>query len=330
LEPSDSKLSIRWRRVHLYKPENNPNIVTGTVATGTFNLFTTPTAPQFDVGWVDLKIWYEVPAAQTGDDTYKIEYSTNGATWNTLLPATTLANAVFPKAARPWAQVTAMDGSWDWSDVASLSIRFTINKVGTAWDLSKIFNVYEIWATVYPLPLPPEASTTMSVQPPVVMGVPANPGPYATGNIFFVDVYGQGFTSMAGYEFTIAFDTSIITPVDAFGYWPWVDVVFTPDDTAGQVNVVATAEPPVVDTGISGNSPLARVYFTVDSGGTTALILQVHKMGQPGGIPIAHTAYDGFFSSPRYLSFTGGIIQAETQLAQHGMKIIHHSATLGM
>ena len=282
--------------------------VTGTVATGIFGAFTAPSFPEpFAVGWVDLKIIYEVPAGQTGDDTYKAEYSTDGATWVELLPAATLANSAFSKAVRPWAQITAMDGEWDWADVAGLRVRFTITKGGTGWDLNKNYFVYEIWATVNPLPLPPAASTAVSVQPPAVGGVTPNLGPMGTGNIFFVDVYVQAVTGLAGYEFTMRYDTSIITFAEAWSYWPWIDSVITPDDTLGLVNVIGTAEPPISDVGFDGNSPMARLYFSVDRSGTTPLTLDPSKIGQPDATPIPHTVYNGFFASPHYLSFTGGI-----------------------
>jgi hypothetical protein len=262
------------------------------------------TSAQFTPGWVDLKIRYDIP--QGSDDSHRIEYQVAPSTaWIALVPDTTNG---FSTAVQPFAQITEPnDGVWSWDDIASLKVRVYYTKVGSYVLTEMTMNIWEIWATVYPMPLPPEASPTVSVQPSGVGGVTPNPGVTWMGNIMYVDVYVQGVTALAGYEFTMQYDNSILSYADSFSYWPWVDVVTTPDDASGLVNIVATAEPPVVDVGFTGNSPMARVYFTVLASGTSNLNLIVSKLGQPGGIPITHTVHNGFFASPHYLSYKGGI-----------------------
>ena len=278
--------------------------------------------PEFVPGWVDVKIKYQIPGGFT-DDSYRIEYTVApSTTWIPLTPDYAGSDAKFDEstppnpAIRPFAQIDEPnDNVWDWTDIGNLRVRFFLTRGGYAWDGStKKVYLFEVWATVYPGPTPPASSTTVSVQPPVVSGVTPFPGATGFGHLFFVDVYVQDAINpqntsqgVAGFEFTMSYDTSIISYADAFPYWPWIDAVATPDDPAGLLSFVATAEPPMVDVGLIGNSPMARVYFAVDSGGITSLDLIVSKVGAPGGIPIAHNVYGGFFSSPRYMSYQGSL-----------------------
>jgi hypothetical protein len=280
--------------------------------------FTTPTPPEpFTPGWVDLKIKYEIPMGS--DDMYRIEYQVApSVTWNVLQPDTTTA---FPAPAqiRPFPQIAEPnDGVWDWTDVSNIKVRVWYTKVGSYVIAQMTMNIYEVWATVYPNPLPPSASTALSVMPPVVMGVSANPGLSLTDNMFFVDVYAQGLSGMGaglwGYQVTIKYDTSIITAIDFWSYWPFVTGAPSGiDDVDGSVSVsyFTFAGDTVGFTG--DKTPLTRIYFSVDSAGTSALdlldnrptyITELKPVGLPGFTP---PLYDGFFSSPSYLSFTGGI-----------------------
>jgi len=276
--------------------------------------FATPFPEPFTPGWIDLKIRYDIPMG--GDDSYRIEYRVApDTTWYAIQPDTI---DPFTTAIRPLAQIPEPnDGVWDWTDVSSIIVRVTYTKVGSYNTAQMTMNIWEIWATVYPDPLPPDhedlpaggqlGPPAVSVQPPVVMGVSPNPGMMWTDNIFFVDVYVQAVTELAGYEFTMQYDNAKLAYVDSWGYWPWVDFLVTDDPAAGQTNVVGTAEPPIVDVGFAGNSPMARLYFAVLDSGMSTLDLIVSKLGKPGGIPIAHGVIGGFVSTPRYLSLTIGI-----------------------
>jgi hypothetical protein len=283
--------------------------------------FTTPTPPEaFTPGWVDLKIKYEIPMGS--DDMYRIEYQVApSAAWNVLQPDTTTA---FPAPAqiRPFPQIAEPnDGVWDWTDVSNIAVRVTYTKVGSYVLAQMTMNIYEVWATVYPDPLPPSASTALSVMPPVVFGVPENLGTTFTDNMFFVDVYAQGMTGMGaglwGYQASIIYDTNVVSAVDFFSYWPFITSAPSGiDDTAG--NVVVSYFTFAGDTvGFTGDmTPLARIYFSVDVGGggrntvldlindPPTLITELKPVGLGGFTP---PLYDGYFSSPAHLSFTAGI-----------------------
>jgi hypothetical protein len=282
--------------------------------------FTTQSDPgkMFTPGWVDIKISYS--AAATTDDTWAIQYAVGASAWTNLHPATTAAFYAGSSATRAWAQVAEpTDGVWDWADVGSLKIRIIFTKVGTAWDTTKdVVIVYEAWADVYPLPTPPTPgptyATTVSVQPPEVIGVSANPGITGLGNQFFVDVYVQNVADMFNYEFTLDFDPTVCTPTGEYIlYYPWTALV-TADLTPGNsyAYVASGMPPPVpVGTAFTGSSPIARIYFSAVGAGTTNLTFKKGAaeliLGDSYGVAINRDIYDGYFSSPRYLSFTGGI-----------------------
>jgi hypothetical protein len=274
--------------------------------------FTTPVVEQFTPGWVDLKIVYDIPHGAS-DDLYRIEYQVAPSTaWNVLQADTT---AAFTKAIRPFPQIAEPnDGVWSWADVGNIRVRVYYTRVGTTYVLAEMtMNVWEVWATVYPNPLPPSASTAISVMPPVVLGVPQNPGTSTTDNVFFVDVYLQGYTGIGaglwGYQITIKYDTSIVTATDYWSYWPFLsEAVSGIDDVIGSVSVsfYTFAGDTVGFTG--DKTPLCRIYFLVDSAGTSVLdllddrpdfITEIKPVGLDAFIP---PLYDGFFSSPRYLS----------------------------
>ncbi len=271
--------------------------------------FVTPYPEQFPVGWVDLKMKYDIVGGV--DDMYRIEYQVGSSAWVPLVPDTTEG---FSTGIRPWAQIAEPnDGVWDWADIGSINVRVTYTKVGTWQNTQLTMYIYEVWLSVYPAPLPPAGSPAVSVQPRAVSAA-WNPGMTWTDNIFFVDVYVQDVLALAGYEFTMQYDNTLLMFLDAFGYWPWVDFLVTDDAAAGQTNVLATAEPPIVDVGFDGNSPMARLYFAVNwgAGGTCGLDLIVSKLGRPDATPITHSVYNGFYSHPYYLSFPGGIFPAYT------------------
>lgn len=109
----------------------------------------TPAAP-LTIGFVDLKLKYNVPSATT-DDSYKIQYAVDGSAWTDLQPAVSGANSKFdPAAIRPWAQIAEpTDGTWDWTDISNLKLRVYVTMGGAAWD-SVSMTVFELWATSLP------------------------------------------------------------------------------------------------------------------------------------------------------------------------------------
>ena len=291
----------------------------GTAGMGSGMLFlsqftNTPSTP-FTIGWVDLKIKYKHPGI--GDDGYSIGYKTSGSIYDWLQTTVSGPNAKFDKngnpAVRTWVDLAPTGGgAWTWTDIQSLMIRIIVTRGAPTPGWESFFDLYEVWLTVYES-APPASSTAMSVMPGSsnisIMGL--LPGKY-----FFVDVYVNGLSGspgLWGYQATIKYDENVVTAVPGqyFSYWPFVT-----DSGASAIN------PGVVsvsyytfggDTvGFTGTAtPLCRIYFQVDSGGATPLdliddrvsyISELKPVGATGYVP---SLYDGWFSSPRYLSAQG-------------------------
>jgi len=170
--------------------------------------------------------------------------------------------------------------------------------------------VYDVWATVYPPPLPPLASPTISMQPTAIETLPAGPP-------FFVEVYAQDVTDFAGYQLTINFNTTVLSTViaGAWSYYPFTDVaVMDASDLLGYVSI-ATSIPitdPLVTTGVTGNLVLARVYFQVDTGMTASdysfLTFSVSILGNPAAQPMPHSEYHGLYGAPPPTTHVAGWI----------------------
>jgi len=266
--------------------------------------FTVPApAQQFPIGWVDIKIKYRHPGV--GDDGYLIGYKTSGAAYAWL--QTTLAgpNAKFDMngnpAVRPWSNLARTGGgAWTWTDVQNLTIRIIVTRGANAvWD--SFLDLYEVWVTVYEHD-PPSSSTAMSVMPGAsnisIVGIP--PGKY-----FFVDVYVNGLSGspgLFGYHATIKYDESVVTALEYFSYWPFITVAPSAI-TPGVVSICYyTFMPdPVGFTGTS--TPLCRIYFVVDAGGSTPLDLidqrptYVTELADVLGGSFVPPLYDGWFGN---------------------------------
>jgi hypothetical protein len=269
----------------------------------------------FSIGYVDIKILYAAPSLST-DDQYRWVYyvgalgpfvlqdwTGNTAGCEILLPAAdTLA--------RDWHDVSdGGDGTWTWDEIASVVVRVEFSLV--SGNDAKTFRIYEIWLTVSPLPKPPRASPTVSIQPLVVGQTLLE---YET---FFVDVYAMDmvYTDAAGtwglqiFEFSLKYNTSVLTVVDVEGfysYWPWtVKYWLTLDDTTGTISAsygIDTASA-LVDIGFKGSSAVYRIYFMVDGGGGGAgayswLLWTVTKPIAPAGRYIPHAEYPGVYGTP--------------------------------
>jgi len=282
------------------------------------NTFANTPATSFTIGFVDLKIKYQVDAA-LADDTYKIEYSTDGTIWGSLQSDTSAAyDRTAGAALRPWSQVAEpTDGIWDWADIGTLRIRVTATQNGGAWDAQKMI-LFEAWASVYPLPLPPTGSTHFAVIPSAIFQIKAT-------QELFVDIYVTDVTEMAGYYLLLTFDTTILTPTSAMIYDPFhYTAPAQPElnDTEGWV-ILQQAMPLGESVGFTGSEPVARIYFTVDQWGNSELnIIDSTEFAQrtwPPGVSeskvkniyaqvVTATINDGSVSAPRYLSFNGGIL----------------------
>lgn len=270
--------------------------------------FDVPHNTQFSIGWVDLKMKYHVPLATT-DDLYRIEYSTDGINWIVVVPDT---GAAFDFGGSPppivaFGDIAPSSGlAWTWADVTNLKVRVWVTKGGFAYDGRDLF-VYEVFATIYPEPIPPTSSPTVSIQP--VNGTTGSSGLYAP-SIYFVDVYVMDMAQMLGYEIVISFDPLVLQPTQAFTYYPFKTEVFPPVlDPTGYVSM-AFFTFGGDSVGFAGNGPIARIYFTVGanplSPNQTPLTFTVCKISDITGGAIPATVYDGMFEEAKYLSAVVG------------------------
>jgi hypothetical protein len=258
--------------------------------TGYFELNTFTNAPPttFDVGWVDIKIRYDAAAAT--NDRYRIVYYVGVAgpvvlkEWSSAAPA---IDSQFTLAQTWHNQPEPTDGTWDWTDVGDVRVRFETELVSTKD--GKSINAYEVWLSIYPTPLPP-AGPAISVQPSALISE-------AFYDIFFVDVYVTDVSAMLSYEFTLYYNTSVLW---AEQYWtyspffnPWPSEI---NNTGGYVSVaysMAMAEA----VGFTGSTPIARIYFSVVGDGTSLLDLRNTILPDVHAAPIPHTEHDGFFAN---------------------------------
>ncbi|MGD8507244.1 MAG: cohesin domain-containing protein, partial [Candidatus Bathyarchaeota archaeon] len=270
--------------------------------------FDVPVNP-FTIEWVDLKIKYHVPMPTT-DDQYRIEYTTDGVNWVILSPNTGQAfdMAGGPPAMVPFAQIMPTDGgAWTWGKLGSLQLRIWCTRGGFGWDNKDLY-VYEVWATVYPLPLPPVSSPTISIQPNPVTTGPT--GMYAP-NYFFVDIYVMDMVNMLGYELVIGFDPGVIKAIQALSYYPFKNEIFAPvlDNVAGYVSMSYYTFGGDPD-GLTGNGPVARMYFQVGDIGVpptsseSLITFDVSKISDVLGGRIDAATHYGLFRIARYWSAT--------------------------
>jgi len=264
-------------------------------------------ASTFTIGWVDLKINYQVDPLW--DDTWEIQYTVGAKPWITLYSYTGLNGQFDPDSASGqtcvWSQVSEPnDGVWDWTDINQLQVRFLTTPGPDGWSDYMLLHVREVWATVYAPPLPLAGggggggAVGMSIQPPSIPALPA-------GRRFFIDIYLQGITGLAGYEVVVNFDTTWLTPLaGGWSYYPFTDkAVDVIDDAGGYVSMSYTI--PVADPnygpGWSGNFPIARIYF-VPATGIPAdwyswLTFSVSLLGDSAANRIIHMEYDGLYGT---------------------------------
>lgn len=270
---------------------------TATTTNVVFKWLTASTPPEaWSIGWLDLKISYSFPGTTT--NTYRIEYSITGTTWTIIQAATTAkfdngglqGNRPFVNLARPGG------GAWTWADINNLQVRFFITRVGATWEAKKL-NLYEVWLTVYQNAPPTGTGPVVSVQPPSVLSV-------APLNGFFVDIYIRNVASLWGYQFTMHYDTNVLTASEYFSYYIFdTAAVSYIDDANGIVSVSYTSYGGDL-VGFTGDMPLARIYFMVDGGGATKLDIPAAEsiLSDTVGTAIAHTVYGGWFSTSIIMS----------------------------
>jgi len=261
--------------------------------------FTIPTISPFDPDWVDIKINYKVATATT-DDLYRIEYTVGtGNPWIELQPDVGGPDSAFDPAgtfARTWAQAQEPDdGDWSWTDIANLRVRVFCTRVD-GWDSmpNRYMDIYEVWVSVYPSPLPPIGSPAVSIQPDDVSAM----------GLFFIDVYGQDLgwwdpdalvtRGLWGYEVHIHYDTTVLTALNYYSYYPFkTPAPSVIDDSIGLVSVSYNTF--AGDTeGFIGNTSLFRVYFKSDSLGLSDLTIAVCKLKPVALLKTEPPTHDGF------------------------------------
>lgn len=299
--------------------------------------FTRPSAigrEEFPIGSVTIHIQYAAPALGA-DDKYRLVYIVGATTfvlqaWTgspttasstnfaVPLPSTTLSGGT--QLSRSWGEVSSDAGGWDWGKIEALRVRAEFQLTST--NDAKAFRIYEIWLTVYDT-APPDSGATVSMQPGIITNMPAEDG---TGiGVFFIDIYAHnmiyGSTGLQIAEFTFSFDPTVLQLWDPMGlgtpvwgtYWPWVsENWFTFDNSIGQVSAslgIATAHV-LVDYGLQGSFPVARIWFAViDTTGTASSTFHfdVSTMVAPGGFYIVNTPYDGLYGVAPVPEFPFGI-----------------------
>jgi len=279
--------------------------VSGYVQISGFDLPATQWTP---IGWVDIKMKYLVSAydPDTADDPYSIEYQVSDSAWVPLQSTTTsqFDTATPPLAQiRPWAEVREPnDGTWSWADVQNLKVKVSFDIGVNEMSDFREMDIYELWATVHKPPLPPSASPTLSIQPRNMTKATW------TGRRFFVEIFAQDVTALVGYQFTINFNTTVLSPVAGqfYAYYPFVfQGALTLNNTGGYVSAAFSipVSDPLATTGLSGNLSLCRVYFLEDASPAGSrlydwLTFSVSLMGKPGAIRITHHTYHMFYGKP--------------------------------
>lgn len=116
---------------------------------------------------------------------------------------------------------------------------------------------------------------------------------------FNINITADDVEDLYHYEFTLAYDTAILTcygaiiNADLNGIRPSGTVTF--NDGAGLVTVAVSFDPPASPVTTYTPLPLVTLLFQVDSIGWTNLDLENTSLTDSNGDPISHEVGDGFF-----------------------------------
>jgi hypothetical protein len=299
----------------------NVNFLYGVDGSLELNTFNTTGVQFSNIGWVDFKISYR--AMSSVDDQYRIIYyvGTDGPIilqdWVSGLGATfakqSQTDQTGAQAHRTWINQSRPGGaSWTWTDISNVRIVFETDLVNTI-DPGKRIYVYEAWLTIYPDPLT-LPSKSFSVQPQFIEGLGAD-------KTFFVDVWVSNVTDMLNYAFTLRYDTSVLTAIEYIPFHPF-NTKFPSiiNDTGGYVRLayMTFGGDPV---GFTGATPIARIYFDVDTDGASVLDLQDIQVSDVGGHPIFVTARDGVFATSPVHDIAVTEVEAEPTQVMPGSSV---------
>ena len=245
----------------------------------------------FTITWIDIKISYKAASIPANDDRYRIVAYVDPSPTEVVLQdwATGLDAKYDPglgqQAIRTFSNVSEPnDGTWYWSDLAGLRVRFETQQVGmNNWQR---VTLYEVWVTAYSTLYP--APNTMSVQPSAVTDLHA-------GDLFFIDLYVTNVTSMWGYQISLNFTPSVLTALHYFSYGPFISA--NPSEIGPDYVAVSYYTYYSDKVGFTGNTPICRIYFTVNADGTSVLDLTRAMAANATAYAIELTARDGLFAS---------------------------------
>ena len=142
--------------------------------------------------------------------------------------------------------------------------------------------------------MPIYASSTTILSAPTILDTTLGPG-----STFYINITVADVSAMWGYEFTLSYDTTILTATSYLSYPPFImEWPSGIDDEAGTVAVAysmmlgetegfSTVEP----------APIARIDFTVDAEGWSFFDLYDSVVSDIYGETILHDVVDGLFGN---------------------------------
>jgi hypothetical protein len=138
--------------------------------------------------------------------------------------------------------------------------------------------------------------TKMFVYPPELIDPTMKPG-----DRFTIDIMIADMIDMYDYEFTLGYDTDVLTCLGAIIIPPNSDPHFTVqirvDDTAGTIRVYVQHYPPAEPISILGAKAVTEIAFIVQDFGQTPLDLYDTRISDVNGNNVSHVVEDGFFAT---------------------------------
>lgn len=118
---------------------------------------------------------------------------------------------------------------------------------------------------------------------------------------FPIDIKIQNAIEMYDYEFTLSYDTNVLTCLGAIVIPPTADTNFTVEirinDTAGTIWVYVQYYPPAEPFSIHEETTVTQIIFMVQNYGQTVLDLSGTRISDQNGRGMSHVAEDGFFAT---------------------------------
>jgi len=139
-----------------------------------------------------------------------------------------------------------------------------------------------------------EPTTMIAVEPATTLNPALEPG-----STFTVEIWVRDVADLAGAEFKLNYDTTILTATTiAYGgifgatYFPLTSKIYDASGYLYYAIMEYFGEP-----GFTGDGRVATITFTVDSEGESILALYATILGNSAAQPIDHIAVNGFAST---------------------------------